>query len=345
MKIRRRILATAFSLVFAPAAVWGQSLRISFGTLAPDGSPWHLAFQRIDQEWRKISSGSVTLRIFPGGVLGDEGEMLRKVKIGQIQAVALSGAGLAFAEPEVMALQIPMMYESYAELDYVRAYIEPRLEALLAEHGFIVVQWGDVGWVHFFSKTPARTPDDFRRLKLWITPGDPEAEKIYKDLRFNPVPVATTEMLTQLKTGYIDAFDVPPAFALADQSFALAPYMMDLKWAPLVGATLVSRKTWEKIPQHLRPALLQAARDAGDRLRAEARKFGDDAIAEMRKRSLKVMELSGEERAAWTRLMEGAYPSFRGKLVSAQMFDEVKRLRDEFRANHAGKQLSRGAAR
>lgn len=321
-------------------AVWSasaQTVLVKLGTVAPDGSPWHQILQQMGQQWQKSSGGKVTLRIYPGGVLGDEPDMISKMRIGQLQAVALSGSGLSRLEPAVACLQIPMMIESYEELDYVRDRVAPRLEKLLEEKGYVVLNWGDAGWVHFFSKTPARRLDDIRKMKLFTMAGDADALELYQQAGFRPVPLATTDMMPALQTGLIEAFDVPPLLAMLNQWFGLARHMIDLKWAPLVGGTIVSKKTWERIPETLRPAMLEAARSAGLRLRSEIRKMGDDAVVEMKKRGLNVITLDAATLAEWRREVEEAYPKLRGRLVPAELFDEVRRLRDEFRAQRGKK--------
>jgi len=319
----------------APLAA--QTVLIKMGTVAPDGSPWHQILQHMGQQWQKVLGGKVTLRIYPGGVLGDEPDMITKMRIGQLQAVALSGSGLSRLEPAVACLQIPMMIESYEELDYVRDRVAPRLEKLLDEKGYVVLNWGDAGWVHFFTKTPARRLDDIRKMKLFTMAGDADALELYQSAGFRPVPLATTDMMPALQTGLIEAFDVPPLLAMLNQWFGLARHMLDIRWAPLVGATVVSKKAWERIPESMRPAMLEAARGAGLRLRTEIRKMGDDAVAEMRKRGLNVITVDGPTLAEWRREVEEAYPKLRGRLVPAELFDEVRRLRDEYRAQRGKK--------
>jgi TRAP-type C4-dicarboxylate transport system substrate-binding protein len=329
--VRRLLVAFAGGLLTA-AGVGAQTVLIKMGTVAPEGSPWHQILQQMGQDWRNISGGQVQLRIYPGGVLGDEPDMIQKMRIGQLQAVALSGSGLSRLEPAVACLQIPMMIESYAELDYIRDRIAPRLEQAIEQKGYIVLNWGDAGWVHFFTKTPARKLDDIRRLKLFTMAGDADALELYQSAGFRPVPLATTDMLTALQTGLIEAFDVPPLLAMLNQWFGVAQYMLDVKWAPLVGATIASKRTWERIPEPARSQMREAARRAGERLRGEIRKMGDDAVEAMKKRGLKVISLDAATLAEWRREVEAAYPKLRGRLVPADLFDEVKRLRDEFRA-------------
>jgi TRAP-type C4-dicarboxylate transport system substrate-binding protein len=291
----------------------------------------------MGQEWQRVSKGQVLVRIYPGGVMGDEVEMQKKVGINQLQAVALSGAGLSHLDPGVGALQIPMLIQSYAELDAIRERLAPKLEARIDAKKFVVLNWADVGWIHFFSKRPARTLDDIRGMKLFTSAGDPESEALFKELGFKPVPLAVTDMLTSLQTGMIEAYDVPPLFAMLDQSFGLAKNMIDIKWAPLIGATIISKDSWNKIPEALRPQLMAVARKSGDAQRERIRKMGDDAVLEMQKRGLNVVRADAALQAKWHADAELVYPKMRGRLVPPDLFDEVVRLRDEYRKNAAGK--------
>jgi TRAP-type C4-dicarboxylate transport system substrate-binding protein len=326
-----RILIAALlcgSFWAAPA----QQVVIKMGTLAPDGSPWHKALMGIGEKWRTISGGKVRLVIYPGGAYGDEPDMVNKMRIGQIQAVGLSGAGMSGIEPAVMALQIPMMFQSYEELDYVRDRIAPRLETMIEKRGFLVLNWGDVGWVHFFTSVPALRLGDMRKLKLFTWAGDNDALELWKANGFRAVPLAATDILMGLKTGLIEAVPNPPLFALLNQTFGVARNMIDVKWAPLVGATMVTRKAWDTVPAGQRAEMLKVARDAGDELRGGIRKMGDEAIAAMQKRNLHVTHADAAVVDDWRREAESIYPKLRGKMIPADLFDEVRRLRDEFRA-------------
>ena len=142
----------------APIAAESAPTVIKMATLAPEGSSWFRVLQEMGEEWRKASDGAITLRIYPGGVAGDEDAVIRKMRVGQIQAAAITGIGLAYLEPSFYALHIPMMYASDEEFDYVRDRYAPVLERKMEEKGFVVLNWGDAGWVHFFSKVPVVTP-------------------------------------------------------------------------------------------------------------------------------------------------------------------------------------------
>jgi TRAP-type C4-dicarboxylate transport system substrate-binding protein len=309
---------------------------IKMGTLAPDGSPWHQALQSMGERWRKISAGQVKLVIYPGGVLGDEPDMVNKMRIGQIQAAGLSGAGLSGIEPGVMALQIPMMFDSYEELDYVRERVAPRLEKMVEARGYVVLNWGDVGWVHFFTTRPATRMGDMRKMKLLTLAGDNDTLELWKANGFRAVPLAATDILTGLQTGLVEAVPNTPLFALLDQSFGIARNMIDVKWAPLIGATVITRRMWDSLPAAQRSDMMNAAREAGVSLRGGIRKMGDEAIVTMQKRRLQVIHADAAALAEWRREAEGVYPKLRGGQVPAELFDEVRKLRDEYRATAAG---------
>ena len=330
MTLRRWIAAVVFLLLAASPVLAGKNLKIRLGTLAPPGSPWHDALLEMKEDWRRISGGTIEVKIY-SGVLGDEAEMIRKMNIGQLQAVAISGAALPRIDSGVSCLQIPLLFDSYEELDYVRDRLAPRLEKRIAERGFVVVNWSDAGWVHFFTKRPVATPDDLRKLKLLTSAGDPQTEKLYKDFGLHVVPLPYTEVLMALETGLIEAVQGPPLYAMLDQWFGLAPNMTDLRWAPLVGATVIRRETWEDIPQSWREEMLESARAAGLQLRGKIRALGEDAVPEMEKRGLKVVRLDEAALRTWRAETKRAYPKLRGVYAPAELFDEAVRLRDEFR--------------
>lgn len=332
---RARLAALAAAVLTVGPAL--SAVTITMGTVAPTDSPWHKVLKQMGEDWKAASNDQVRLKILADGSLGDELAMVQKMRAGVLQAVAISGAGLPEIEPDVMALQVPMMFDSYEELDYVRDKIAPQLEAAIEAKGFVVLNWGDAGWIHFFSKNPARTLDDFRKTKLYIVAGDAKAETLYKAAGFKPVPLASTDILPMLQTGVIDAFDVPPLFALSGQFFGLAKNMSDIRWAPLVGATIVSKRAWDRVPPELRPKLLEAARVAGDKFRNEIRNLSEQAVGEMEKRGLTVVKTTPAERAAWQKEAEAIWPKLRGAYVSGDLFEQVKKLRDAYRAGAAPK--------
>jgi TRAP-type C4-dicarboxylate transport system substrate-binding protein len=168
-------------------------------------------------------------------------------------------------------------------------------------------------------------------MKLFTSAGDAETERLYKDFGFNVVPLSLTDMITSLQTGMVDAFAMVPLFAQLQESFKLASNMTNVKWTPLVGGTVISLTAWNSLADEHKPALLDAARQQGSRLRTEIRRLDEVAIQEMQKRGLNVVDVDATALKAWRAEAESAYPKLRGRYCPADLFDTVVRLRDEHR--------------
>jgi TRAP-type C4-dicarboxylate transport system substrate-binding protein len=321
------LLAVCLSAWLPPAAA--QTI-IKLGTIAPEGSIWHDALLKVRQAWKEQSGGKVELRIYAGGVLGSEEELVRKMQRQTIDAVTLSGAGLHAVDAAFNCFSMPAMFDQPGKLDHVRDGIAPAIEQRLESRGIVTLNWAVAGVSYLFSKTPLRTPDDLRRRKLWMPPGAPYMERIYLEIGMRPVALPVTEMLTGLQTGLIDVIAVPPLFALLDRSYQSAPYMTDLEWGSLIAATLVNARSWARVPADLRAPLMQVSREIGLSLRDEARRAEADAIAQMQARGLKVVKLSAAERAQWRQESRDTYPKLRGDYCPADLFDEVMRLSGTF---------------
>jgi len=312
-------------------------VTIKVGTLAPDGSTWYTALRDMGEEWEKATGGGVNIRIYPGGVAGDEVDMVRKMRIGQIHAAAITDVGLSSIIPEIKTFQMPMMFNSYGELDYVREKLAPELEKLLASKGFIVLNWGDAGWVHIFSQKPVINPGDLKiqDQKIFVWAGGTSSFNAWKAAGFHPVEVAAPDIFMSLQTGLINTFTTTPLVALSYQWFALAKNMCDLAYAPLCGATVITKEKWEEIPEDIRPKLLQAARSSGEKLKKEIRKMDDEAVKVMEKHGLVIQPVSREARKEWKDMTEKyLYPELLAKEVPQDMYQEVLGLLQEYRTQH-----------
>lgn len=331
-----RILLAAFTLQgLLLIAVSASPQMIKLGTLAPTGSPWHTILRDMTEDWRRVTGGKIQFRIYSGGVAGDEPDMVRKLRIGQLHAAVLTGVGLSEITPEIQALQMPLMLHSYAELDYVMDRLAPELELLLEAKGFKVLNWGDAGWVRFFAQKPVVTPEDLKPLKLFAWATDSAYVEAWKDAGYNPVSLAANEIHTGLQSGLINVFVAPPIAALSFQWFGLAKHMTNLKWAPLVGALVISTRTWRELPDEAKPVLLRAARNVGKRLKRAVPKLGDEAVEVMKKHGLVVHQVPDDAAAAWERGARAGYASLVDVVVPAAMVAEVERLRDAYRASLA----------
>ena len=323
------IVATQHSLAEAQNS---ETIRIKLGTLIPSGSSWYLILEEMGQQWKKDSDGEVQLTIYPSGVAGDEPAIVRKMRIGQLQAATITTVGLSTIDPSVTALShIPLLYGSYEELDYVQDHLAAQLSERLEEKGFKVLHWGDAGWIYYFTKRPMTHPDELKTMKLFQWGGDVVVTSLRKSLGLNPVSLSATDIPMGLQSGMIDAMAISPLTALSHQWFAMANHMADLKWAPLNGATVITRKAWNKIPEDHQRSMLEAARRAGKRLKDEIREQNRRAIDVMEEHGLIVHHVDAEAYKEWERFVHRAYPIIRGKIVPRELFDQAVKLRNDFR--------------
>ncbi len=334
---RRRFLLAGIAVLATAAAFHapGTSAQapqiIRMATLVPDGSSWHQILKETAEKWKTISAGRVTVRLFPGGVAGDDPDVVLKMRLGTLNAGLLTAVGVAEIDKSCYALGVPLMYDSYEEVYYVLEKMRPKLEAGLEAKGFVVLNWADGGWVRFFTQKPVAVPEDLRQLKLFSWAGDAESVEVWRSAGFNPVPLPSTEIATALQTGLVQALGSPPQVAVISQYFNHARNMTDLRWQLLLGATLISKSAWDKIPAETRPGLLEATREAGARLQAEIRASEQKDVEAMKKRGLNVVPVSAAQKAEWQKLTESIYPKVRGPIVPVEAFDEAMKYRDEFR--------------
>src|SRR6478735_1070890 len=264
LKLAFLVVAVALGVSIAHA-----DEKIKLGTLAPSGSTWHTLLKEMGQKWTEASGGKVKLIIYPGGVVGNEGDMVKKTRIGQLQAAALTAIGLHEITPEPQAVDTPLMITSADELDFVVERMAPRLEKALEQKGYVVIGWSEIGFVRFFSTKEYKTMADFtQKAKVFGWEGDPASIEAWRAGGFKPVVMSSTDIIPSLQTGLIDTVAMAPLYSFTARIFEKAKYMLDLEWAPLTGATVVRKDVWEKIPADLRPKLLEISHEYAKKISA-----------------------------------------------------------------------------
>ena len=304
---------------------------IKLGSLAPEGSPWDKALRRIAVDWGTVSNGRLKVRVFAGGIAGDEPNMVRKIRINQLQAAAITGVGLGSIVEDIYAVQLPLLIRTTEEMEYVMAEMEPTLNRMLQEKGFTMVAWFLAGWAHLFSKTPATTPAEVKRLKLQVDYSAPTITQAWKELGFRVVPIASTEVLAALQSDMIEAFLLTPLTAAAMQWFGLAKNMMDLPIAPMIGGIIISERVWNGIPDDLKPELLSIVEQHLASLSRESVALEEEAVAIMLENGLQINPVSPQVKAQWERVMGEGLDLITGKVVSTDMVGEVKMHLEEYR--------------
>lgn len=309
-------------LATGPGLAADKQLRI--GTLVPKNSLYHRQLLELGEVWRDTQGEKAKYQVFTDGSQGGEAELARRMRIGQLQGALLSVVGLRDIEPSIAALQnLPMLFKTWDEVDYVREKMRPAMEKKFLDKGFVVLAWGDAGWVRFFSKEAAFRPEDFKRMKFFAWGAEADQQSLMKSLGYTPVPLETTDILPAIQTGMINVVPSTPYFALASQIYATAPNMLEINWAPIVGALVITKKAWDELKPEAQSKVRLAGEKAGAQIRTKARQEVDDAVAAMKKRGLTVNKPTPAQLREWDELAEKLYPRIRGTLVPADTFDEV----------------------
>lgn len=336
----------AFKIATLAALTLGSTLSVravaakpivKMATLAPEGSVWDRILREMGAEWRQNTAQQVQLRIYAGGVAGDESDIVRKMRVGQLHAAAFSVAGLSAIDSSFEIFEIPMFFESYGELYHVLETLRPDFEQRLDAKGYVLLHWGNGGWVHLFSKAPIVTVDDLRRQKLFTGAGNEEMIQLWRENGFQPVALATTDLLSSLKTGIVDVVPTTPLAALSLQWFRETPHMQDLGLAPLMGATVISKRIWNRLTDESKQALRDAGAAAEKKFKEQIPTNDEEAVKQMSERGLKVSSVSASEAEKWRDAAEIFAKYKRENMEDKALLDRARKLRDEYRAKHGGK--------
>lgn len=318
--MKKMIMLLAVALAMPALA---QDVTIKLGTLAPQGSSWHTLLKEMGEKWTEASGGKVKLKIYAGGTQGSEGDMVRKMGVGQLQAASITNVGMHDLVAEPMVFSTPGMVDE-KNFSVIFPQVEKKLETIAESKGYVVLNWAQVGTIRIFCSKPYKTPEEAADAKFFAWDGDPGAIEAFKLVGFRPVVLSSTDVVPSLQTGMINCVSQAPAYMLTARLFDKANKMIDYPWTYLIGATIVKKDTWEKIPADVRPKLMAIAREFGAKVDAEVKKLNDDAIAAMQKQGLEIVKVDA---APWQKAAERSWPAVRGKVVPAEFFDEVVKLR------------------
>jgi len=327
----------ALAPAFAPAPATPQApIVIKLATFVPDGSVWHKAMKEMGAEWSQATQGRVQLKVYPGGVAGDEPDYVRKMRIGQLQAAAVTTAGLAQIDQAFQMFGVPMFFDSYPELHAVLEKMTPILKRRLEAKGFVLLNWGHGGWVYFFTKNKATTVDDIKKTKMFAMAGDDRWVQLWKSNGYTPVALAPSDMLTGLQTGMIEGCPTTPLLALTLQWYRQTPNMVGIGMAPLVGGLVITKQAWAKITPADQAKLLAACERLEAKLETGVPRQDTTAVDEMKKRGLTVNEVPPGSVAEWRAAADEFAKGMRGSLVPPDILDMATRERDAYRQRMSG---------
>jgi TRAP-type C4-dicarboxylate transport system substrate-binding protein len=325
----KKLLVAALAALLASTAQ--AQVTIKLGTLAPAGSTWHEILKEMAQRWEQASGGQVKLKVYAGGTQGSEGDMVRKLGIGQLQASSISNIGMHDILPEPQMLSLPMFFTDEAEVECTFQKSRAKIEAAFEAKNYVVLQWSRIGAMSMFCDKPYRTPAEMAvaNAKVFAWEGDPKSVDAWRAAGFRPVVLSSTDVVPSLQTGMINCITNVPLYILTARLFEKADNMVDLPWGFFYGATIVRKDAWEKISPEVRTRLQAIAVELGVKVDAEVRRLNVDAVGAMKKQGLQVVSVDPKP---WREAMERSYPVVRGGVVPAAWFDEVKVIRDQCRA-------------
>ncbi len=305
---------------------FGRKIIVKMATLAPEGTDWHGMLVEMGQEWNKATKGKVELRLYPGGVVGDERDMVRKMRIGQIHAAGMTTEGLSEIVPDFTAFYVPLAYQDSNDVNRVLDYMLPSLETKLDDSGFKLLYLSDLGWAYWFSNSKVTSPNDLKTKKIFTWAGDFKWAEIYKKAGYNPVPLASTDILSGLQTGLINSLSTMPIYALAQQSFGIANHMLDLKWGMLLAGIIVDKRTWNKIPSKYHEKLVEIAQDISRKHQAKNLLAETQSIDAMKQYGLQIHTPTEREVELWKSEVKNMENNLRGNVIPKDVYDKVIEL-------------------
>ncbi len=305
-------------------SVASAATEIKLAILAPEGSTWHKVMTAWNAELKQKTNGRVGLKTYAGGVLGDEKDVIRKMRIGQVHAAGFTGLGLGLVNPSVRVLELPMLVGSYAEADALATALQPKLEKGFEQKGFVLLGWAETGFVNILSaKKPIRSRKDMERMKMWAWEGDPLVEEMYRVFKIVPTPLPLTDVLTSLQTNLLDAVYAPPLGAIALQWHTQTKYMTDLKLADSTGGILITKQALAKLSPSDQAILKETARKYARQLVERTRRENEKAFEALKRAGVEVVTVPPAEAEQIRTTSQQVWAALVGKLYSQALLDEA----------------------
>ena len=330
------LLVSCFLAGPAVAKAPKPKVMIKFATLAPDGSTWMKTMRQLDRDLREATENRVGFKFYSGGVQGDEKDVLRKIRNGQLHGGGFTGYGLGSIAPDVRVLELPFMFETYDEVDFVRGALDSLFSLTFSEKEMVLLGWADVGFINLFSNGPIASPADLNNFKMWIWSGDRLAELFFKAFQVSPIPLAVPDVLTSLQMGVINAVYSSPLACVAVQWFTRVDYMTDVPVTHSVGAVLVSKRSLRSVSQKDIDTLLRLSRTHLEALNKKTRIQNREAVDVIKKEGIEIVEVDAATRDQFFATGRRAWTDGIGSIYSQELLDRVTGLMREYRSRGGG---------
>jgi TRAP-type C4-dicarboxylate transport system substrate-binding protein len=317
------LLALLVTMAAAPAS----AVDIKIATVAPDGSRWMQQMRAGAREIQSRTGGRVAIKFYPGGVMGNDAQVLRKIRIGQLQGGAFTAGGLGERYGALNLYGIPLLFRSLDEIDTVRSQLDPELAAGLDEAGFVTFGFIEGGFAHLLSNEPIRSVEDMRRKKVWVPEGDPISFMAMEALGLSPAVLPVTDVLTGLQTGLIEIAFASPVAALVLQWHTKVKYITDLPISYSMGIFAIEKRTYSALSSEDSEIVREVmSRYVGD-LDREARDDNRKAAEVLANSGLQTVTVNAADVERWRSTIETIHPKLRERPdIDAAMFERLLAL-------------------
>ncbi len=331
-------LLPTLTFILALAAAPAHAVRLKFATVAPEGTDAMKVLREIDAEVQKKTGGKLKFKFYSGGRQGDEKDVVRKIRFGQLHGGGFTGVGLGQIAPEVRILDAPWLFRDHAEIDHIYEKFSKDFRETFRKKGYILLGWTEVGFIRIFSNTPVRSTKDMKKLKIWVWEGDPIAEAAFKAVGVHPIPLALADVNTSLQTGLIDAVYSAPYYAIALQWHEKTKYVYSVTMANGSGAVIVSKKFFDRLPGDHQKILLEVSDRRLKELNVKIREANTQALKTLKDQGLKFTKPSSpKELQSYEALGRKARRSLVGRLYSQEILTRVENALKDFRAQRSAK--------
>ena len=331
----RSLAGLVLGVLLATGGAPANAVDIKIATVAPDGSRWMQQMRAGAEEVGARTAGRVVIKFYPGGVMGNDAQVLRKIRIGQLQGGAFTAGGLGERYGALNLYGIPLLFHSLDEIDAVRAELDPELAAGLEQAGFVTFGFIEGGFANPLANEPIRTVDDMRRKKVWVPEGDPISFMAMEALGLSPAVLPVTDVLVGLQTGLIDIAFASPVAALVLQWHTKVKYITDLPISYSMGIFAIEKSAYAALSaedQHIVREVM--GRYIGD-LDREARDDNRRAAEVLARSGLQTVTVDDADVAEWRSTLESIHPQLRARPdIDAAMFDRLLGLLADYRRAH-----------
>jgi TRAP-type C4-dicarboxylate transport system substrate-binding protein len=317
-------------LLTVPWAMAGTT-TIKIAVVMPEGSTWTNTLHEFSQAVKTATDGDVNFNIYAGGVSGDEVDVLRKMQVNRLHAGGFSGVGLGLVLPEIRVLEAPLLFNSHAEIDYVKQHMFDTFAERFEEKGYVLLGFAEAGFVYLFSKHRIDSMANLQRSRMWVWKGDRVAETFLQAFGVQGYPLQLVDVNTGLETGMIDSYYSPPLASVAFQWYAKVRYMLDFPMVNSTGALLMNKRTFYRLSPRHREIVSQLVRTYTAKLVRLTRKDNAEALQVLAEAGIQRIPPSPEQVAAFTRSAKRNYEMSVPALYSAELFAQIQGLIAEHR--------------